>query len=119
VPLPDETEDKDYEHAMHKLVVPTISKFMPEMIVLVIGQDSSAFDLNGRDCLTMEGYRRIDQIMHQQADQSGGGRFLVVQEGGYYITYAAYCLHATLKGVLNLPHPLLPDPLAYYPDQVL
>jgi acetoin utilization deacetylase AcuC-like enzyme len=42
VPLPNGTGDKGYEHAMHELVVPAISKFMPEMILLVIGQDSSA-----------------------------------------------------------------------------
>lgn len=116
VPLPNGTGDRGYEHAMHELVVPAISKFMPEMIVLVIGQDSSAFDPNGRECLTMEGYRKIGQIMRQQADQFSGGRLVVVQEGGYHITYAAYCLHATLEGVLCLPHPLLSDPIAYYPE---
>jgi hypothetical protein len=38
-----------------------------------------------------------------------------VQEGGYARTYAAYCLHATLEGVLGSDR-LLADPLAYMPD---
>ena len=40
---------------------------------------------------------------------------LLVQEGGYARTYAAYCLHATLEGVLGTGR-LLDDPLAYMPD---
>lgn len=64
----------------------------------------------------MEGYRDIGQIIRNLADEHSNGRILIVQEGGYHITYSAYCLHATLEGVLNLSHPLLPDPIAYYPE---
>lgn len=62
----------------------------------------------------MVGYREIGRIVHRLANNSGG-RLLIVQEGGYHITYSPYCLHATLEGVLNLPFPLLDDPIAYYP----
>ena len=52
--------------------------------------------------------------MRESADRSGA-RLLLVQEGGYARTYAAYCLHATLEGVLGTGR-LLADPLAYMPD---
>lgn len=116
VPLPNGTGDKGYEYAMKELVIPAIQKFEPDVMVLVIGQDSSAFDPNGRQCLTMEGYREIGRIVRRLANDHSNGRILVVQEGGYHITYSAYCVHATLEGVLNLPDPLLPDPIAYYPE---
>lgn len=74
------------------------------------------FDPNGRQCLTMEGYREIGRIVHGLAMRHSDGRLLIVQEGGYHVTYSAYCLHATLEGVLNLPLPLLQDPVAYYPE---
>lgn len=74
------------------------------------------FDPNGRQCLTMDGYRKIGQIMRGMADQHSNGQILIVQEGGYHISYSAYCLHATLEGVLNLQAPLLDDPIAYYPE---
>lgn len=64
----------------------------------------------------MEGYRQIGKIVRSLADEYSDGRVLVVQEGGYQVTYSAYCLHATLEGVLNLPFPLLSDPIAYYPE---
>lgn len=64
----------------------------------------------------MEGYREIGRIVRDLATENCDGQLLVVQEGGYHVTYAAYCLHATLEGVLNLPLPLLEDPIAYYPE---
>jgi hypothetical protein len=39
----------------------------------------------------------------------------LVQEGGYAVTYAAFCLHATLAGVLGVPTGI-DDPLAFLPD---
>lgn len=55
-------------------------------------------------------------MVRSLANAHCGGRLLIVQEGGYHITYSAYCLHATLEGVLSLPQPLLSDPIAYYPE---
>ncbi|KAG6436078.1 hypothetical protein SASPL_100960 [Salvia splendens] len=116
IPLPNGSGNRGYARAISELVVPAIERFDPEMMVLVVGQDSSAFDANGRQCLTMEGYRKIGQMVREMADKHSEGRILIVQEGGYHVTYSAYCLHATLEGVLNIPAPLLPDPLAYYPE---
>ena len=42
VPLPNGTGDMGYELAMRELVVPALARFKPELIVMVIGQDSSA-----------------------------------------------------------------------------
>ncbi|XP_047095137.1 histone deacetylase 8-like isoform X2 [Lolium rigidum] len=109
IPLPNGSGDAGYEYAMNQLVVPAIDKFQPQLLVFVIGQDSSA-------CLTMDGYRRIGKIMRSMANRHSDGKILIVQEGGYHITYSAYCLHATLEGVLNLEAPLLDDPIAYYPE---
>ncbi|KAF8719634.1 hypothetical protein HU200_024375 [Digitaria exilis] len=116
IPLPNGSGDAGYEYAMNELVVPAIDKFQPQLLVLVAGQDSSAFDPNGRQCLTMGGYRKIGEIMRSMANRHSNGQILIVQEGGYHISYSAYCLHATLEGVLDLESPLLDDPIAYYPE---
>ncbi|KAG4113473.1 hypothetical protein ERO13_D13G225800v2 [Gossypium hirsutum] len=42
VPLPNGSGDKGYGYAMRELVIPAVEKFEPDMMVLVIGQDSSA-----------------------------------------------------------------------------
>ncbi|RYQ95110.1 hypothetical protein Ahy_B08g090140 [Arachis hypogaea] len=75
------------------------------------------FDPNGRQCLTIEGYRKIGKIVHDLAKQHSDGRLVIVQEGGYHVTYSAYCLHAFLESVLSLASlPPLPDPIVYYPE---
>ncbi|CAA6660503.1 unnamed protein product [Spirodela intermedia] len=115
IPLPNGTGDKGYAYAMSELVAPAVRKFDP-------GSSSSfffwvQFDPNGRQCLTMAGYRTIGGVARELAQELAGGRLLLVQEGGYHLTYSAYCLHATLEGVLGLEEaPLLPDPVAYYPE---
>ncbi|KAH7685528.1 Histone deacetylase family protein [Dioscorea alata] len=116
VPLPNGTGDEGYAYAMDQLVGPALHKFNPSLIVLVLGQDSSAFDPNGRQCLTMEGYRSIGRNIRHLANKYADGKVLIVQEGGYHVTYSAYCLHATLEGVLDLEDALLDDPVAYYPE---
>ena len=73
-------------------------------------------DPNGRQNVTMAGFRRIGSSIAELADELCEGRLVLVQEGGYARTYAAFCLHATLEGVLGAEEPLLPDPLAYVPD---
>ena len=42
IPLPNGTGDRGYVYAMTELVIPAIKKFEPNMIVWVVGQDSSA-----------------------------------------------------------------------------
>ncbi|KAG8662955.1 histone deacetylase 8 isoform X2 [Manihot esculenta] len=80
IPLPNGTGDKGYEYAMSELVMPAINKFKPDMLVMVVGQDSSAFDPNGRQCLTLDGYRAIGRMVRSLANAHCGGRLLIVQE---------------------------------------
>lgn len=42
IPLPNGTGDRGYGYAMTELAIPSIEKFEPDMMVMVIGQDSSA-----------------------------------------------------------------------------
>jgi acetoin utilization deacetylase AcuC-like enzyme len=64
----------------------------------------------------MDGYRKIGRLVRTMADEHSKGRLLIVQEGGYHITYSAYCLHATIEGVLKVSEPLIEDPIAGYPE---
>ncbi|EFJ08230.1 hypothetical protein SELMODRAFT_185423 [Selaginella moellendorffii] len=116
IPLPNGTGDRGYQHAMEKLVVPRLESFEPELIVVTMGQDSSAFDPNGRQCLTMKGYRVLGRMIREQAEKHSSGRMVLVQEGGYQPCYTAFCVHATLEGVAGVDEALLDDPIAYYPE---
>jgi acetoin utilization deacetylase AcuC-like enzyme len=106
--------DGAYAEAFRRVVEPVLDRYEPEVLIGASGQDASAFDGNGRMNMTMDGFHAIGRSMRAAAERSGA-RLLLVQEGGYARTYAAYCLHATIEGVLGTER-LLADPLAYVPD---
>jgi acetoin utilization deacetylase AcuC-like enzyme len=106
--------DGAYGEAFRRVVEPVLARYRPDAVIGASGQDASTFDGNGRMSLTMDGFHAIGSRLRESAERAGA-RLLLVQEGGYARTYAAFCLHATLEGVLGLDR-LLPDPLAYLPD---
>jgi acetoin utilization deacetylase AcuC-like enzyme len=116
VELPAGSGDRAYEAAMRQIVVPVLRQYGPELIVGCCGQDASAFDPNGRQNVSMDGFRALGRVLGDAARELCDGRVVLVQEGGYARTYAAFCLHATLEGVLGLPEPLLAETLAYMFD---
>jgi acetoin utilization deacetylase AcuC-like enzyme len=104
-----------YTLAFERVVLPVLDQFRPDLIVCGCGQDASGFDPNGRQNLLMDGFHRIGRMVAAAADRLCGGRLVLIQEGGYARTYAAYCLHATLEGVLG-EQARLADPIGYLPD---
>jgi acetoin utilization deacetylase AcuC-like enzyme len=116
VELPAGSGDRAYGQAMREIVAPILEQFEPGLIVGSCGQDASAFDPNGRQNVSMAGFREIGSVIGQASHALCDGRLVLVQEGGYARTYAAFCLHATLEGVLGVPEPLLEETLAYMPD---
>lgn len=106
--------DGVYSEALRRVVEPVLERYRPGALIGASGQDASAFDANGRMNVSMDGFHEIGRSMRESAERSRA-RLLLVQEGGYARTYAAYCLHATLEGVLGTGR-LLADPIAYMPD---
>ena len=103
-----------YSEALRRVVEPVLERYRPDVLIGASGQDASTFDANGRMNLSMDGFHAIGRSLRESSVRSGS-RLLLVQEGGYARTYAAYCLHATLEGVLGTGR-LLADPIAYMPD---
>ncbi len=108
--------DAVYGASFDEVIVPILREYRPGLIVGACGQDASGFDPNGRQNLSMRGFRRIGRALAELAGEVCDGQLVLVQEGGYARTYAGYCLHATFEGVLGLDEAPLGDPLAYVPD---
>ncbi len=115
VELPLGCGDAGYRKALEEVVVPIVDQFRPGLMLCAAGQDASQFDANGRMCVTVDGFYDLGRTARELADRHCGGRLVAVQEGGYGPTYAAYCLHGTLEGLLGASRQL-PDPLAFLPD---
>jgi acetoin utilization deacetylase AcuC-like enzyme len=112
IPMPYGSGDMAYARVFDEIVAPMIRCHQPEILFIAAGQDANQFDPNGRQLLSMKGFFELGQRARALADECCDGKLVLVQEGGYAISYAAYCLHATLEGVLNRSASL-PDPLAY------
>ena len=115
VELPAGTGDGGYLRAMEEIVAPVVDRFAPGLLLVACGQDANQFDPNARQCVTMDGFRRLGAATRALAARHTDGRVVLVQEGGYARTYSAFCLHATLSGVLDVEGEL-DDPCAYMPD---
>jgi acetoin utilization deacetylase AcuC-like enzyme len=115
VEMPPGTGDGGYLRAVEELVGPIVDSFEPELLLVACGQDANQFDPNGRQSLTMDGFRRLGAAARALAERHCEGRIVLAQEGGYARTYSAFCLHSTLAGVLGVD-PELADPCAYLPD---
>lgn len=104
--------DMAYTRVFDEIIRPVVKAHETEVLFIAAGQDANQFDPNGRQLLTMNGFYELGNRARMLADECCNGKLVLVQEGGYAISYAAYCLHATLEGVLKRPLEL-PDPLAY------
>jgi acetoin utilization deacetylase AcuC-like enzyme len=115
VELPAGTGDGGYLRALDEIVAPVVDQFRPQLVIIACGQDANQFDPNGRQCVTMAGFHRLGTAARELADRHCQGRLVLAQEGGYARSYSAFCLHATLAGVLDAEIGI-DDPCAYLPD---
>ena len=117
LPMPWGSGDQAYARVFDELVAPLVRAHRPQMLFIANGQDANQFDPNGRQLLSMQGFYQLGRRARALADELCDGRLVLVQEGGYAISYAAYCLHASLEGVLQR-EPGLTDPLAYMQEDL-
>jgi len=115
LPLPMGLGDRTYRLAFDELVAPAVARFAPELVVVANGQDANQFDPNGRQLVTMAGFRDLARRTRELAGRLCGGRLVIVQEGGYNPSYAAFCAEATAEGFLGMSDGLA-DPIAFLPD---
>jgi len=118
IPLPYGTGDDSYREVMQLAVEPLIDAFRPDLLLVACGLDASQFDPNGRNLLTMKGFRSLGALARAWADRHCQGRVVLFQEGGYAPAYTAFCAYATAEGLLGF-HDTLPDPAAYYDQTAL
>jgi acetoin utilization deacetylase AcuC-like enzyme len=111
LPLPPGCGHVAYLHAMERVVLPALTRFKPEAIIVACGFDAAAVDPLGRMLCTAETFRAMTRQMMQAADALCDGRLTLVHEGGYSEVYVPFCGHAVLEEMSGAPVSA-PDPLA-------
>jgi acetoin utilization deacetylase AcuC-like enzyme len=97
IPFPPGSGDGAYRAAFDRVVMPAVTAFRPDLIIVASGYDAAASDPLGRMLCHSETYRTMARAVVDAARRLCGGRLLVCQEGGYSPTYAPFCGLAVIE----------------------
>ncbi|NKB27938.1 MAG: class II histone deacetylase [Rhodobacteraceae bacterium] len=111
IPLPPGTGHAGFIEAMERLVLPALTRFRPDVIVVACGFDASLIDPLGRMLATSDTFGALTAMTMQAADELCSGRLVLVHEGGYSEAHVPFCGHRVIQTLSGLDiH--APDPFA-------
>ena len=96
---------------MDRLALPAIRDFAPDVVIVACGFDAAANDPLGRMLATAETFALMTRQVMALADDTCGGKLLMVHEGGYSETYVPFCGHNVLQEMSG-SQISAPDPFA-------
>ncbi len=111
IPLPPGAGHATYLEAMERLVIPALTEFRPDAIIVACGYDAAAIDPLSRMLATAETFRALTEMAMEAAADLCDGRLVLVHEGGYSEAYVPFCGHAVLQQLSGSAIEA-PDPLA-------
>lgn len=111
IPLPPGAGHATYLEAMERLVIPALTDFRPDAIIVACGYDAAAIDPLSRMLATAETFRALTEMTMEAAADLCDGRLVLVHEGGYSEAYVPFCGHAVLQELSGSAIEA-PDPLA-------
>lgn len=91
VPLEVGATDGDYDRVFRELIVPVLSAFRPDLIIVSAGFDAHERDPLAGMRMTTSGYANLTRQLCDAADACCGGRAVFVTEGGYDLPTLAAC----------------------------
>ena len=111
IPLPAGSGDAAYEAAFEHVIEPALRIFAPEFVLVSAGQDAAATDPLGRMSASAELFRTMTARVLGLAAEVCDGRVVLVQEGGYSVDHAPWCLLAIVEALLGVEPSLPEDPI--------
>jgi acetoin utilization deacetylase AcuC-like enzyme len=109
IPLQRLSDDAAYLAAYQQVVIPALTRFQPECLLISAGYDAHWDDPVGNCAVSVTGYGQLMQLLVAAADQLCGGKIAAILEGGYSQRALAASVHATLCQLAK--QPMLPDTL--------
>ncbi len=110
-----------YMHAFHRIVLPALGSFRPDLIIVACGYDASGVDPLGRMLATSVTFAEMTTMALEAATELCAGRLVLVHEGGYSEAHVPFCGHAVLErlsgSAIYAEDPLLPRLTAQQPDE--
>jgi acetoin utilization deacetylase AcuC-like enzyme len=99
IPLMPGSSDDEYREAFDLQVLPAISKFKPEFILVSTGFDAHVCDPLAQINLQTESFAWMTRETCALAESLCGGRLVTVVEGGYHLEALADCTQAHVEAL--------------------
>lgn len=101
VPLTAGGGDGVYRSAFERVILPVLSDYKPELVLVSAGFDASARDPLAEMTLSAEAFGWMARALRGVADASAKGRIALVLEGGYDLVALESGLLAATKGIVE------------------
>jgi acetoin utilization deacetylase AcuC-like enzyme len=97
IPLVPGSSDEDFRTAFQEIVIPALSNYKPELLLISAGFDAHRDDPLGDLYLTTEFFGEMTGLLCEIADLYCKGRVISVLEGGYNYQALKECVTVHLK----------------------
>ena len=103
LPLPYGAGDQGFAQLYNQVIIPAITRFEPELMLVSAGFDGHWNDPLGPLALSVAGYAHITQRLVDLAQELCEGRIMLSLEGGYNEEALGACVVAALRVLLGRP----------------
>ena len=101
IPLPPYSGNEARLHAMEEIILPKLSEFKPEMIMVSVGFDAHWKDPLAQQLTSADNYGKLISLLSKYTDQYTGGRLAIFLEGGDDLHAGAACSLAITNALLG------------------
>ena len=115
IPLPTGCGNVEYLQSFEQIIVPTIKRFKPQLILVSAGYDAHWADGIAYMQVSITGFAQMIRILKELADELCSGRLALSLEGGYNLSALAATIKATFDVLLGNTE--IEDPLGQSPYQ--
>lgn len=105
LPLPPGSGTGAYEYAFDTVVLPSLTQFQPDFVLVSSGFDASYADPLAAMILGSSDFRSMATKLITAAQTLCQGRIVFAHEGGYSETYVPFCGAAVVEALLGIEDP--------------
>jgi len=109
IPLPAGVGDDGFQKVYEYVIIPSLEKFSPDLILVSAGYDAHWDDPLASLNLSLTGYNWISRELIKTAKRVCDGRIVFFLEGGYNLQVLSNGVANTIRGLLGID--LFEDPL--------
>lgn len=102
IPLQAGVGDKGFKLVYEKIVIPSLERFKPDLILVSAGYDAHWDDPLANLGLSLTGYNWISRKLIKLAGNICSGKIVFFLEGGYNLQVLSYGVANTIRGLLGI-----------------